>query len=68
LSFGQRRQVGHADIENEDAAGAKQTKCGGPSATPIIEREQMRQGAAGNDNDVEGLARASPVAHVALHE
>src|SRR5262245_49042976 len=39
LSFGERRQVGHADIENEDAAGAEQAKRGGPGATPIDERQ-----------------------------
>ena len=41
LGFGQRREVRHADIENEDAAGTEQTKRGRLGVTPIIEREQM---------------------------
>src|SRR5262245_59733689 len=45
---------GHADIQYEDAARAEQAKRGGPCATPIIEREQMRYRTAGNDDRVEG--------------
>src|SRR5262245_49663640 len=68
LRLGQRRQVGHADIQYEDAARAEHAKRGGPCATPIIEREQMRYRTAGNDDRVEGVARAWPVAHIAFHE
>ena len=42
LRFSQGSQVGDADIANKDAARAEQAKRGGPGATAIIEREQMR--------------------------
>src|SRR5262245_42930286 len=68
LRLGQRRQVGYADIQDEDAARTEQAKRGGPGSTPIIERDQMRYRTAGNDDRVEGVARAWPVAHIAFHE
>src|SRR5262245_15087518 len=56
LGFGQGRQVRHADIENEDAAWTEETKRGRPGATSIVEREQMRHRATGNDNGIERIA------------
>ena len=68
LRFGERRQVRHADIENEHAARAEQTKRSSPGATPIVESEQMRHGTATDHDSVEAAAGAGPVAHVALDE
>lgn len=68
LRLRQHREVGHADVEHEEATRTEQAVRGSPCVAPIVEHEQVRDRAAGDDDRVERFARAGPVVHVASHE